>query len=209
MANDNAQIEAWRNEFGDSYIGRNPASIENIRRRTNAFAEIFLHLRGAKPTSILEVGCNIGINLRALKNLTSAKLHALEPNPNAREVLTQDNVLEEGRLKEGMGTSIPFDDESMDLVFTSGVLIHVPPADLDQVYKEIHRVSGKYILCAEYFSQKPETIPYRGRDDLLFKQDFGGLWLDTFPDLEVMATGFFWKRTTGLDDLTWWLFRKP
>jgi hypothetical protein len=52
-------------------------------------------------------------------------------------------------------------------------------------------------------------IPYRGHEGLLFKRDFGGMWLDLFPKIDPVANGFFWSRTTGLDDLNWWLFRKP
>ena len=76
-------------------------------------------------------------------------------------------------------------------------------------YDEIFRVSSRYILCIEYFSPDPVTIHYRGHDDLLFKRDYGGLWLDWYPVLEHVADGFFWKRTTGLDNVNWWLFRKP
>lgn len=51
-------------------------------------------------------------------------------------------------------------------------------------------------------------FPYRGHDDRLFKRDFGGYWLDHFSDLWTVAYGFAWKRITGLDNLTWWLFEK-
>ena len=36
----------------------------------------------------------------------------------------------------------------------------------------------------------------------------GGFWLDHLPGLRVIAYGFSWKRLTGLDNLTWWLFEK-
>ena len=100
-------------------------------------------------------------------------------------------------------------DPQADLAFTCGVLIHVHPDDLAQACRELHRVARRHLLCIEYFAQKPEAIPYRGREDLLFKRDFGGFWLDQFPALEVVDVGFLWKRTTGWDDATWWLFRKP
>jgi len=94
------------------------------------------------------------------------------------------------------------------MAFTSGVLIHVEPGRLVATLDEIHRVSSKYILAAEYFSPRPEALTYRGQDGLLFKNDFGGLYMDRFPDLKLMDYGFFWKRVSGIDDITWWLFRK-
>jgi spore coat polysaccharide biosynthesis protein SpsF len=64
-------------------------------------------------------------------------------------------------------------------------------------------------MALEYFSKSPETITYRGHDNLLFKRDFGSFYLDLFPDLAAVAEGFLWRRTTGYDDATWWVFRKP
>jgi spore coat polysaccharide biosynthesis protein SpsF len=166
-------------------------------------------VQDSPPASILEVGASVGINLRALLGLTDADLFAVEPNAGAREQLVADKVVPSERLFDAVATELPLDDGVVDLVFTSGVLIHVPPADLEAAYGEIHRVAARYILCMEYFSPILVEIPYRGHDGLLFKRDFGGMWLDLFPGLDPVANGFFWSRTTGLDDLNWWLFRKP
>ena len=64
-------------------------------------------------------------------------------------------------------------------------------------------------MSIEYFAAEPEEKRYRGQDGLLFKRDFGAFWLEMFPELELIDYGFFWKHATGLDNLTWWLFRKP
>jgi hypothetical protein len=69
-------------------------------------------------------------------------------------------------------------------------------------------VSRQYLLAIEYFSVKPESIEYRGQSGLLWKRDFGGAYLDLFPDLVTIDVGFLWRRTSGCDDATWWLFRK-
>ena len=98
-------------------------------------------------------------------------------------------------------------DGSVDLAFTCGVLIHVHPDELLEVCGEIVRVSRRYVLCAEYFSPRPEAIEYRGRMDLLFKRDFGGFYLDHWPELRLVDYGFVWKRTE-FDDLNWWLFER-
>jgi spore coat polysaccharide biosynthesis protein SpsF len=111
-------------------------------------------------------------------------------------------------LRGGFAQAIDFSDAVADLAFTSGVLIHIHPDDLLPACREVHRCAGRYVACVEYFADKPEAIPYRGHTDKLFKRDFGSFWMDNFPDLTVLATGFAWKRTTGLDNLTWWLFEK-
>ncbi len=202
------QTAMWRGDFGNDYIERNRATEERIRTRVRAYGEILAHTAGSPPQSILECGCNIGLNLRALRHLTGATLMAIEPNSRARQIAADDAVLAAEHLYDATLARLPLQDASVDLVFTSGVLIHVPPDDLERAYHEMYRVSSRYLLTIEYFSPKPEVIPYRGQDDLLFKRDFGGTWLDLYPSLEPLAQGFFWKRTTGMDDVTWWLFRK-
>ena len=208
MTNKSSQIDQWRGDFGDTYVDRNPVTDEAIQQRERAFSQILGHIEEQPPAAILEAGANVGINLRALKNVTDAELSAIEPNPTARKVLTGDGVIPTENIHDADLSKLPFEDGTFDLVFTSGVLIHVPEAALETAYREMHRVSRGFVLSIEYFSPTPVSIPYRGRDDLLFKRDFGGMWMDLFPDLECVADGFFWKRTTGLDDLNWWLFRK-
>ncbi len=143
-----------------------------------------------------------------MRGLTTATLHGLEPNARARQTLVDDGVLEADHVLDATLASIPLPDASVDLAFTSGVLIHVPEEALDRAYSELHRVSRRYIACIEYFAPTPEIVRYRGEEDLLFKRDFGDHWLTLFPSMRVVGTGFFWRRTTGLDNLTWWLFEK-
>ena len=209
MTPSDTPIDAWKGDFGDDYAARNRATEETVGNVARAFTEILSHVQDSPPASILEVGANIGINLRAISGLTNAELFAVEPNAHAREQLIADKVVPQTHLFDAMATKLPLDDGAVNLTFTSGVLIHVPPADLEAAYGEIHRVAERYVLSLEYFSKTPVEIPYRGNKGLLFKRDFGGMWLDLFPGLEPVANGFFWKRTTGLDDVNWWLFRKP
>jgi len=202
------QAAFWQGEFGDSYVDRNVTSPEQLQARRGMWAAILAHTLPAPPKSILEIGANIGINLRSLRALTSARFLAVEPNDKARQRLVEDGVIKVEDVRSGVATKIDFPDGAADLAFTSGVLIHIHPDQLERSISEIYRCSARWIVAIEYFSDKPEMIPYRGHDDRLFKRDFGGFWLDTFPDLRVTAYGFAWKRVTGLDNLTWWLFEK-
>ena len=153
-------------------------------------------------------GCKLGCKLAALKSLTSAELFAVEPNAHARAQLLENIILPSQNIHNCLAHDMDFADGSMDLVFTSGVLIHIHPDHLLSSCREIYRVTRRYIVCIEYFSDKPEEISYRGHDAMLFKRDFGSFWIDNFPDLETRGYGFVWKRITGLDNLTWWVFEK-
>ena len=202
------QLDAWRGEFGDAYGGRNQVDEAMIAARTAMWSRILQPLADAPPQSILEVGANIGFNLRALSSLTTARLMALEPHAGARQRLIDDGVVSPDHALDGTAAQSPLANGAVDMVFTSGVLIHIAPEDLGPSCDEIHRVSGRYIACAEYFADTPQEISYRGQEGLLFKRDFGAFWMDRHPDLRLMDYGFFWRHATGLDNLTWWLFTK-
>jgi pseudaminic acid biosynthesis-associated methylase len=202
------QLEAWRGDFGNDYRDRNVADETMIAARTAMWTRILQPLAADPPQSILEVGANIGLNLRALAGLTPARLIALEPNAGARQRLIDDGVVAAADAHDGAANQIPLADGAVDMAFTSGVLIHIAPDDLEASCTEIHRVSKRYIACAEYFADTPQEVRYRGHGGLLFKRDFGTFWMDLFPDLRLVDYGFFWRRATGLDNLTWWLFTK-
>ena len=100
-------------------------------------------------------------------------------------------------------------DREVELSFTTGVLIHVPPSELGAAVDELYRVSSRYILMSEYFADQPEEKTYRGQEGLLFKRDFGKFMLDRHPDLMILDYGFFWRDAGAVDNGNWWLFRKP
>ena len=201
-------LTAWTGAFGDAYTERNAADKAQVERRVDMWRRVLRPLSAQPPESCLEVGANVGINLRALQAICTIEMHALEPNAKAREVLIRDRVVRADHVLDGTVERIGLADESIDLVFTSGVLIHVGPERLEAACREMHRVARHYLLTIEYFASEPETKTYRGREGLLFKRDFGAFWLDLFPALALVDYGFFWKRATGLDNLTWWLFAK-
>jgi pseudaminic acid biosynthesis-associated methylase len=204
-----SQLDAWTGEFGEKYIERNSLEDWKIPYGMEAFRRM---LGGVSFESILEVGSNVGLNLHFISNITEGrtKLYAVEPNKKAFEMLiSSQNGLKLEKAFNCDAFKIPLADESIDLVFTAGVLIHIHPNDLLKAMSEIVRVSKRYVLCMEYFSHQPEEILYRGQKGLLFKRDFGSFYLDNFPQLKCLNYGFLWKKEFPIfDDMTWWLFEK-
>lgn len=198
----------WRGEFGDTYITRNAITDAKLAALTANWARILACTAGMPAESFLEVGANIGLNLLAIRRLTTADLHALEPNAKARQQMIDDAVVPEQNILEGLATNIALPDSSIDAAFTSGVLIHIHPDKLLASCREIHRVARRYVICVEYFSDKEEEILYRGHTQALFKRDFGAFYMDNFSDLRLLDYGFAWRRATTLDNLTWWVFEK-
>lgn len=201
--------EAWRGAFGDAYTERNPRTADSLRSRGRLFQRALGAVALETGTRVLEVGTNVGMNLSALGRRSAASLFGVDLNEGAlRRAGREADLAGRARLAVAQAERLPFADDSMDLVLTCGVLIHVPPDQLEQACGEIVRVARRYILCAEYFSPRPEEIRYRGEPGLLFKRDFGGFYLDHWPALRLVDYGFVWKRVE-FDDLNWWLLEKP
>lgn len=195
----------WAGAFGTEYIGRNQGD-RLLASNLNFFAHALRHARGV--TSCLEFGANIGMNLRALQLLYPAlDAHAIEINPDAARVL--GDLLAPGTVHAS--SILDFTPQrTWDLALIKGVLIHLDPAVLTQVYDTLVASTHRYLLVAEYYSPTPVAIPYRGHDDRLYKRDFAGEILDRHPTMTLIDYGFAYRRDPSFpqDDITWFLLEK-
>ena len=209
MPKTNPQLKFWQGKFGELYLRRNQATSKKVNEGVAAYSRIFRHIKNLE--SVLEVGSNIGIQLTILRHLlgNSTKLLAVEPNKTAFDVLNNNKFLKLSKAFNCDGFDIPLADNSVDMVFTSGVLIHIAPSNLAKITREIVRISKRYVLCIEFFSHEPEEKAYRGHRNVFFKRDFGSFYLDHFQKLKIIDYGFFWQREfSNFMDYTWWLFEK-
>lgn len=183
---ENKQEQFWAGQFGQEYTDRNTTTNDgvndNYKRLYGLTRSEMNHkfLSGLpKDISILEVGCNTGMQLINLQAMGFANLNGIELQPYAveksKEITKGINII------QGSAFDIPFDDDSFDLVFTSGVLIHINPNNLSGVFKEMYRVSKRYIWGFEYFADEVTEINYRGNKGVLWKADYAKLLADEFP----------------------------
>ena len=199
------QEEFWAGEFGDFYIGRN-----NTEGLVAAKAEMFR--RALEKThqigSVVEFGCNIGLNLIALSQLVpQLELKGVEINAAAA---AQARVNLPG-ADITLGSILDFaTDRPCDLAFTCGVMIHLNPDMLPGVYARLAAASRRYVVISEYYNPSPVAVGYRGHADRLFKRDFAGEFIDAHPAFELVDYGFVYRRDPRfpLDDLTWFLLEK-
>jgi pseudaminic acid biosynthesis-associated methylase len=199
------QEDFWAGKFGDDYIARN-ASEGLLASNISFLAKMLGRCRQAR--SLIEFGANIGMNLRAIRALRpEIELGAIEINATAAEELRAW-----GGAKSVHHTSIlDFQSErTWDIAFIKGVLIHINPDFLPQVYESLYRASNQYILVVEYYNPTPVEVVYRGHSGRLFKRDFAGEILDKFPSLRVVDYGFVWRRDPVFpqDDVTWFVLEK-
>lgn len=193
--------ELWAGDFGNDYTRRNRSGI-------GARESIWHMLIPSHTNSVLEIGANVGANLEAIAQFKDCDIYACEPNDLARSELIELDVAPAENITADYADKLSFKDGVADLVFSCGVLIHIPPDKLIQSMREMHRCSKRYIICGEYFAPTEEMIPYRGHNNAMWRRDYGSLWLDNFPDLHCTSTMFAWKRMTGMDNLMFWVMEK-
>ncbi len=198
------QERFWAGTFGDDYVARNAAS-RLLGVKTAMFSRMLQ--RVGPISSVLELGANIGLNLRALHALfPTAKLAAVEINKAAIGALSALDFVD-----CHPGSLLSFrSDQRFDLTCTIGVLIHIAPEKLSDAYRALYEHSHKYILVSEYYNPTPVEIDYRGHAGRLFKRDFAGELLNTYKDLELRDYGFFYhgEANFGDDDQNWFLLEK-
>jgi pseudaminic acid biosynthesis-associated methylase len=199
------QEEFWQGNFGDEYVDRNQSDIL-LASNISFFSKVFN--RTGQIDSIMEFGCNIGMNLKAIRTLLpESNLSGIEINKRAVDDLNKWK----GRVHVMEGSILDIElDTRFDLTLIKGVLIHINPERLDDVYTRLYNYSDKYICIAEYYNPTPVAIPYRGYDNRLFKRDFAGELMSKYSDLELVDYGFLYQNDPIFpqDDITWFLMKK-
>lgn len=194
----------WTGEFGNNYTKRSSGS-HLVAANTVLLAKILSATRGVH--SLIEFGPNLGNNLLAIRNIfPKMKLSAVEINKQAVD-----------KLKKIKGLKIYHQslfefhsDYQRDLVLLSGILIHLEPKLLNQVYSIIFRTTKKYICLIEYYNPTPVEVTYHNYRQKLFKRDFAGELLDKYPKLRLIDYGFAYHRDNNFDfgDSNWFLLEK-
>jgi spore coat polysaccharide biosynthesis protein SpsF len=205
------QESFWAGAFGDQYISRNQDArllASNIAFFSRALGKT------SRINSCLEIGANVGMNLRALAALYPGQTqYAVEINHQAanelRKLLPESRVFESSVLDLDLTAAVG--ENYCDLIFTKGVLIHVRPEFLGAVYEKMFAVAKRYVLVCEYYNPVPVTVEYRGHAERLYKRDFAGEMMAKYPSLELLDYGFAYRRDRAFpqDDITWFLMEKP
>lgn len=207
------QEKVWKTKFGEEYNLRNvfdnkgldDVYVSDIGLTRTAMNEDFIGFLDRKAR-ILEVGCNIGIQLVNLQEMGFENLYGIELQPHAVELARQRtkgiNII------QGTAYDIPFKDNFFDMVFSNRVLIHMNPDHIHGALKEIYRVSGKYIYGSEYFAEELTEIKgYHGETNIAWKRDFAGEYKKLFPGLKLLKEKKY-KYTFNDDVDSTFLFEK-
>ena len=136
-------------EFWDKYAD------ENESRNNDEFTKFLTDLaRSLHCSSVLEIGCGTGIDLRKFDD--SFEIHGVDLNEHALE-LAKKNIPNGKFYKEDI-VKLPFEDSSIDFIFTHKLLNYLDDDTLDKGVSEMFRVAKRYIVNCELFGESEEKI---------------------------------------------------
>ncbi len=196
----------WAKEFGQEYTDRNLRTMGELDSLYMEWFGVsrtdmnyrFLNKIGdrARGSRILEVGCNVGLQLQFLQEMGFTDLWGIELSDYAVELAkTRTKHI---NIIRGNAFVLPFKDKYFDLVFTSGLLIHIKPDKLYEIMGEICRCSRRWVWGMEYFENEFTEVYYRGCDDILYKGDYSKMYCDYHDteliDIEIYTRPEKWKR---------------
>lgn len=185
----------WSGAFGIKYTNRNRVDWQT---RIPFWDQV---IERTQPRSVLEVGCNAGWNLRAIRAIDpSISLVGIDVNEAALEEADAAG-LDVEKISARGATSLGL----FDLVFSAGVLIHIPPGEIDTVMAAIVEAARHWVVAVEYSGEVEQEIPYRGLQGALWKRPFGEMY--EAMGLTLVETGTL-EKSAGFDDCTFWVLRK-
>ena len=133
--NEDSQHNPWRYTEPDQLT---PLLFEDLEGRLSA------------ETSFMEIGCGAGRNLQYLWDQGFKNLAGIEINPMAVDTVMQQvfpQLYQNGTFFVGNAASMirEIPDTSYDVVFSKGVLMHIPPGQAS-LFKDMVRICRRYIV---------------------------------------------------------------
>ena len=154
----------YNKEFWDEYTSKNES------RYNEEFAKFTRDLAiSLRCSSVLEIGCGTGIDLRLFPDNFTIK--GIDLNENALKI-AKEKMPNANFSKETI-TELPFEDSSIDFVFTHQLLNYLEDDELEKGIAEMYRVAGKYIMNCEKFSEIEEAIDKNHKFRNMYKR-----WMD-------------------------------
>jgi ubiquinone/menaquinone biosynthesis C-methylase UbiE len=108
-------------------------------------------------TSALEVGCSAGNDLM----LFPENIHVAGVDVDEGILEYARKNLPKSEFKVGSVTSIHYEDSSFDFVFTKNLLNHIEDSRVQNAMDELFRVSRKYVMNIEAFSEDESVLSDR------------------------------------------------
>ena len=131
------QKDVFLSGEGNAWYRRNKSNLDNLNQHNDSVCE-FIHQQNLLPTSVLEIGCASGERLNAINQQFSADCCGIDVSNEA--VNSGSEKFKQLSLTAGSADSLPYKDESFDLVIFGFCLYLCDRKDLFKIAYEADRV---------------------------------------------------------------------
>lgn len=175
-----SQKEAFLEYEGDNYFKRNK-SVSYVPEEDIVIK--LLQEYSYKPTSTLEIGCNTGYRLDAIRNVSGSSVVGIEPSQEAIDMGTRQypNV----HFVRGTADNLSvFPADSFDLIVIGFVLYVVDRELLLKTVAETDRVlkNGGVLMIIDFFTERPTRNAYQHIQEIeayAYKQNYEEIFTAT------------------------------
>lgn len=174
-------MEWWERDAKADHINSATAVSSNLTKSPFIKLPKFPDKKYIKNKVILDIGCGYGRTLIPLAKLKPRIAYGLDISQemlrHCAEYSKENNV--KLKLINASLPKLPFENKSIDLIFSSSVLLHLPKSDIPMLLKEIKRVLkplGKYILESSF----PNSLSINGASNW-----FPSLWKSKLLNLNI------------------------
>lgn len=146
--------------FWNKWTNENEAIVNDELSRFIHGLVLSLHVQ-----KVLEVGCNVGNNLKHFPE--NFDVHGIDLNAYSLEKAREKRP--SFKFTDGSILDIPLRDSEVDFVFTRSVLNYVPQNDMKKAIDELWRVSSKYIMNIEIYGEDGKEIQSTNQDNSWYR----------------------------------------
>lgn len=150
-----SKVVGWSGAQGADWAKRNPKSVRDLDASylerfgiTRTAVNEQMLARVPRDARVLEIGCAAGAQLNALHAIGFRDLHGCDLSSDALASCPWPHEVADG-------CDLPYEDETFDLVMTSGTFMHIPMARKPAFLQEIMRVSRRWYYGVEMWSHQP------------------------------------------------------
>lgn len=137
-----------------------------------------------KDISILEMGCNAGPNGFLLRELGFNNYNGFDIQHAAIDQANKfhpDGKFTVSTLEEYTT------EEKYDMVFTSTVLMHLAPENIDKGIESVYNASKKYIFGREFMGDTDDDgIGHSRQQGMVWARDNKRRFMDKYPNLKLL-----------------------
>lgn len=172
------QKDIFLQSEGDAWFERNQEDIEHIKLpEDDLVLREILEIIPEKTNelNVLEVGCGEGRRLNWLQSNMKMKCTGIEPSASAVLLAKQRGI----NVLQGTADSLPFENNSFDIVIFGFCLYLCDRNDLFRIASEADRVlrSSAWLLILDFFSSNYKTGVYHHRTGInCYKMDYRTLF---------------------------------